>query len=186
MVDWKKLGEEHNADKNRFYVVLSGDKAFKRDEYIVAVIGGNVVSTPAQDLFALVADKLLCKAKENYAEVRVIVGDNHSTDDIATTYAMHNDFDVYAYEADWEGKGSKAGFERNEQMFVHVGRREHKAAILFWDGEDYVTRNLIYQAYNYCVPVRVYNYKLKRLLTSQEVNDIQLDERQKQMKYGKY
>jgi hypothetical protein len=186
MVDWKALGEERQEDKKRFYVVMSGDKAFKRTEFIHAVIGGYVTPTPAQEIFNLVADKLLVKAKANYKEIRVVIGDNNGADDIAMTYAIQQDFDIYKYEADWDNSGNKAAFERNEKMFVHVGRREHKAAIIFWDGEDYMTKNLIYQAYNYCVPIRVYNYRKARLLTQEEVTEVQLGERQNQMKFGKY
>lgn len=186
MVDWKSLGKERQEDKERFYVVMSGDRGFKRTEFFRVIIDGYVTPTPAQEIFNLVSDKLLAKAKEKYKEIRVVVGDNYGADDIAMSYAMKQDFNVYKYEADWDSVGNKAGFERNEKMFTHVGRREHKAAILFWDGEDYMTRNLIYQAYNYCVPTRVYNYKKAKLLTQDEIKDIQLDERQNQMKFGKY
>lgn len=183
MVDWKKLNTELQADKERFYIILSGDKGFKSDNFVTAIVNDVVTPIRAAELFQLVSDKFLTTAKKDYKEIKVVTGDNSGTDNIAIDYAMHNDYDVLKYEADWEGKGNKAGFQRNEDMFTRVGGRAHKGAIIFWDGEDYMTRNLIYQAYNYCVPLRVYCYTAKRCLTAKEILQIQEDERAKQAKF---
>jgi hypothetical protein len=185
MVDWKNLNEEMQLDKRRFYVVISGDKGFRRDDYIIAVIDDMVKTIPTQELLTISMDKLLTNAKENYDEIIVIVGDNNGADSLAEDYAISHNYNVFKYEADWESSGNKAGFERNEKMFLHVGRRSHKAAVLFWDGQDYMTRNLIYQAYNYCTPLRVWNYSEKRFLTQDEIKEIQYEERQRQAKYMK-
>lgn len=186
MVDWKKLRENIEADKHRFYILISGDKSLRYDSYVVAVLDGTVSPLDGRSLIKMVSDKVLSKAKKTYNEIKVITGDNSGTDSMAQEYALSNNHDVMLYEADWDSNGSKAGFMRNEDMFLCVGSKEHKGALLFWNGEDYMTRNLIYQAYRYGVPLRVYNYVLKRVLTEDEVKDIQYEENNKQMKYQKY
>lgn len=186
MVDWKALNEKRQKDKECMYIIISGDKGFRRGEFFVTTFGDSISSMNTQDILKIVCDMVLCKAKDNYKELFIVSGDNTGVDDIAIEYAMANNCDVFKYEADWEGQGNKAGFERNERMFIKVGLCEHKGAILFWNGEDYMTRNLIYQAYNYCVPLRVYNYVSKRFLTQQEIIGIQLEEREKQIKFNRH
>jgi hypothetical protein len=185
-VDWKRLKQKRQEDSEVFYVVLSGDKDFKANDFMFTIVNDMVAPVPMQDIFSAFADKALSTAVTKYKQIKVITGDNHGADDIALTYAMAHDYDVFKYEADWDNEGSKAGFVRNEQMFFFVSIKQHKAALLFWDGVNYVTRNLIYQAYNFCIPIKVYNYKTKKWLTQEEIQRIQLEEQSKQQKYNKH
>lgn len=182
-MDWKKLREERIADKNRFYLVLSGDKEFKSDDYFSMSVQGQIVMMSGYDVFKAFVVKLLTNRIMAGNEIRFVSGDNYGTD--AMTEALANELDstVFRYAADWDTNGSKAGFVRNEEMFFRVGSKENKGAILFWNGDNVYTKNLIFQSYIFGTPCRVYNYVAKRWLTQDEIEGIQLEERQKQISY---
>ena len=182
-MDWERLSEELRADKNRFYLVLSGDKGFKSDDYFSMSVKGQIVMLSGYDVFKAFVLKLLANRISAGNEIRFVSGDNNGTDAMTESLASEMQLDVYKYVADWDKNGSKAGFVRNEEMFFKVGSKPNKGAILFWNGTDVYTRNLIFQAYIFGTPCRVYNYVTKRWLSTDEIEDIQFEERQKQINY---
>lgn len=180
-MDWTKLSEERIADKNRFYLVLSGDKEWKPDDYSYMSVNGHVEAILNYTVFKIFVLTLLKKRLEEGNEIRFVSGDNRGTDAMTEALACELGFDVYRYIADWDSNGKKAGFVRNEEMFFKVGSKENKGCILFWNGENHYTRNQIYQAYLFGTPCRVYNYVTKKWLSKEEIEGIQFSERQKQI-----
>lgn len=157
---------------DRYYVIVSGDKEFKEDEFFITAFDDTVYPAPAQTILDAVLHKLLCNVVEQYDDICLIVGDNCGADRLALDWALQHDYDVRFYEADWDNDGKAAGFKRNENMFCFAARKDHRATIIFWDGDNYMTRNLIYMGVEYKIPMRVYNYKQKRMLTKLEIEGI--------------
>lgn len=182
-MNWKKLNEERVADKNRFYLVLSGDKEWEPDGYSYLSVNGQVEAVLNYTVFKIFVLTLLKGRIEKGNEIRFVSGDNRGTDAMTEALACEMGIDVYRYIADWDTNGKKAGFVRNEEMFFSIGTKQNKGCILFWNGENNYTRNQIYQAYLFGAPCRVYNYVLKRWLTKEEIEGIQFQERQKQISY---
>lgn len=182
-MDWKGINEESYRDRNRFYLVVAGDKSFKPNNFTSVCVNGQVEVLEVKDFVCAWIDYFLTKSLQRGWGIKVVTGDNNGVDKIAITYAEEHDYDAYTFQANWDDIGKRAGYERNEDMFFFVGRRPHKGAILFWDGEDPYTLNLIYQAKLFSTPCRVYNYNLKRWLSKDEVTVIQSSEHKKREKY---
>lgn len=183
-VDWTRLRNDMIADQNRFYLVLSGDKDFMADEHIFVSVNGQVVAVRIGDLVDDFVTRLISKRVENGDEILIITGDNKGVDRMAEAYGTKHNYDVYIYEAHWDEYGNKAGYMRNEEMFYKVCTRKNKACILFWDGENKSTHNLIYLAETMGVRCKVYNYRRKSWLTQEEIKAVSIEEKRNQMRYA--
>lgn len=183
-IDFNKLREEREADKKRFYLLLSGDKDFTDDDYIFVSLNGHVVGVNHESLVHDFVTRLISKRVEQGDEIRIVTGDNKGVDKMAESYGNKNDYDVYIYEAHWEEYGNKAGFMRNEEMIFKTQLRENKACVLFWDGENKSTLNLLYLALKVGIKCKVYNYRRKNWLSQEEMEAIEIEERRNQMRYG--
>lgn len=182
-IDFYKVMNEKKLDKNTFYLILSGDREFQKDCFTYMKVDDTVKAVAYQDILNDAVSKLIKKRLDNGFTIKIITGDNGGADKLAEEYGTVNNMDVIIFPADWDELGNRAGFERNEDMFFYVGRRENKGAIVFWNGENYYTRNIIYQAYMFGTTIRVYHYKERRWLSSEEIKTIQYDERNKQLLY---
>ncbi len=186
MINWKLLGEQSKLDEVQYYIIISGDKGFTADNFYMSAFGDSIESLPAQDIFNMYVQKMLNTVMTRYEKMFVVTGDNRGADTLATDWSLAHDIDVRRYEANWDDNGKRAGFLRNENMFSYVGLHKHKGCILFWDGTDNLTRNLIWLGDMYRVPIRVYNYRACRSLTKAEIEEIQAEERRVQMTYGRF
>ena len=180
MIDFKKLQEKIDNEKDIFYILVSGDKDFQEDTYHTVIRNKMVASLSAKEIVEEVLNKVVSKVNETCEVVNLVTGDNYGTDSLVVSYATEKDLDVLIYQAHWEELGSKAGYDRNEEMFQKVSLKNHKRSIIFWDGLKPYTLNLIYQAFVFGVKCNVYDYKAKRWLTSSELNEIQLSESYRQ------
>lgn len=181
MVDFKKVMEEKRLNEGKFFIVVSGDKTFTEDFLTFMPCNGTICPVTGKELLSAVLNQALSSVIEKGYKIIFVTGDNKGADKLATDYAISKDIDVMRHEADWEGLGNRAGFKRNENMFFTMCNKPHKAVIVFWDGDNHYTRNLIYNAYLFSTPLKVYNYKDKRWLSQDEIVEIQIDEDTKQI-----
>lgn len=179
-IDFGKARYEFQKDKSRFYLILSGDKEFIGSDLAYVADGDKVKTITYKELVYTYVDKLIHKRVNDGNEIIIVAGDNNGIDDIARSYSIDKDYDMIKFVTEWEALGSRAGYLRNEDMFMRVGYKRNKGAILFWNGTNPYTLNLIYQAYVFGTPLRVYMYKDKRWLSQEEIEDIQYTEREKQ------
>lgn len=184
-IDWNKLGEERIKDKTRFYLIISGDKSFKPDDFITMVVNDTVSTVEAQDMVDAFADRLLRTRVSEGFEILVKCGDNAGADTMAANYARSKDYNLQQFHANWDENGSRAGYIRNERLFSSIGLKEHKGGIIFWNGEDPYTKNMIYLGWEFGISLRVYNYVEKRWLKKEEIDTVQNDERVVQLQYGR-
>lgn len=184
-IDWNKLGEERQRDKNRFYIIIDGDKEFNSETLIPLVVNDMVQMIDGETVLFEFTDRLLRKRVKDGFEIMVFTGDNNGVDQLAVKYANTRGYSISEYHANWDFNGNKAGYMRNSNMFSHVGMKPNNGAILFWDGENKYTRNLIYLGWECGVSLRVYNYKKKAWVSEKEVESIQMDERRVQLGYGR-
>lgn len=182
-IDFKRLAEEQQKDKTRFYLVLAGDKEFQGDSYSMMSVNGMVTAVQNYDIIKTFALKLLSKKIDEQDEIILVSGDNDGVDAVAMKLAIELDCNMYRYEADWEADGNRAGYIRNEKMFLKVSLKPNRGCILFWNGENSYTKNLIYQCYEFSVPCKVYNYVTKSWMTQQSIQDIQVAEIQRQQNF---
>lgn len=178
-VDWEKLQRESDDEKNRVFFVVSGDKEFKENMHLFLPVGDVIGAVSAKEVLVKACDTLLKKQIEMGRKITVVTSDNVGTDKLALEYSVSKDYDCLIVNTDWDGMGRRAGYYKNEEIMYQAGRRPHKCGLLMWNGEDVLTRNMIYQAYCMGVPLRVYNYHDKRWLKVQEIEDIQSEERRK-------
>lgn len=184
-VDFQRVMEERYKDKEIFYLILSGDKEFEQGGFTFMVVDEAVRPVFYEDLLSSVVDSMLDKVIKSGKKIVMVVGDNNGADHIAENYGNHKDYDVFKFIAHWDTVGKRAGYDRNEEMFFFIGRRPNKGAVLFWNGENLYTRNLIYQAYMFSTTVKVYNYVQKRWLSKDEIEAIQEEERKAQLQFNK-
>lgn len=184
-IDWSKLGEERIKDKTRFYLIISGDKGFKPDDFITMASEESVQTVEAQEMVNAFTDRLLRTRLSDGFDILVKCGDNAGTDAMAASYAESKGYSLQRFTANWEGNGNRAGYMRNESLFSSIGLKEHKGGILFWNGEDPYTKNMIYLGWEFGISLRVYNYVEKRWLKKDEIEKIQNDERMVQLHYGR-
>lgn len=184
-IDWKKLGEQRQLDKTIFYLIISGDKEFKSDVLIPMTVDEKIQMIDGETVLFHFADRLLRKRVAEGFKIIVYCGDNNGADQMAVKYANIRDYGLSEYKANWELKGNKAGYERNSNMFTHIGLKPNNGGLIFWNGSNIYTRNLIYLGWECGVPLRVYNYKDKKWLSQEEIEEIQMEERRIQLSYGR-
>ena len=185
MIDFKALQESVEKDKTTTYCIVSGDKSFIEQKFLFLPVGDVVTAVSAKDVLFRACDILLKNQVGMGRSIVIMTSDNNGVDSMAVSYSTERNYDCIIVPTDWDGLGKRAGYLKNEEIMYQAGRRRHKAAILFWDGEDVMTRNLMYQAFCMGVPCRVYNYVDKKWLTQPEISDIQKDERYKALNWRK-
>ena len=182
-IDFNKALEEVHADKNRFYLLLSGDKDFKPYESYAVCVNNTISAMTGEEYAFMMVDKILTNRFKDNATIRIVTGDNAGIDKIAKDYAERRSMDSFEFWTDWDSHGNKAGFIRNQEMFYHIARRPNKACILFWNGDNIYTKNLIYLAYHYQIAIRVFNYVTKKWLSQNEIESIGTTEEKNQIRY---
>ena len=78
-------------------------------------------------------------------------GADRLSEQVLTGY-FHGGFEVKKFPADWNTHGKKAGIIRNAQM-LKEGQPE--LVVAFWDGKSIGTGNMIKQAEEAGIPVKV-------------------------------
>lgn len=182
-IDWAKLQQSQWEHKNTLHLVISGDREYTQYGSTSMLSNGLMQEYPNDILAEYFIDKLIAKRLEQGKQIYICMGDNKGIDTIALEYAKKRGYSYKQFVADWERNGNRAGYKRNEDMFLHICHRDITGCILFWNGENVFTKNLIYQAYNYSVPARVFLYEDHRWLSQEEVAEIQTDEYHRQQEW---
>lgn len=173
MIDWSKIKEVKEKEGNVFHVIISGDRSFNEDEFYTYALGESITVMSGKELLDKVVSNMINTVNDKYESTVVFANDANGASRIAIDWALSHDIDVYKYETDWETDGKSAGFKCNETMFTHVSLKKNKAAILFWDGFDKITKSLIGMAGSWGVPLYVYNYKTCMIVPHKEIEEIQ-------------
>lgn len=183
MVDFGALQEKLRQREQEFYLIISGDKDFKPTNYYTVVMNGKVTPLSGEEMLKITLDKITSDITNKGYKAIYLTGDNSGVDSMAEDYINSRGEDIIIFRAKWDALGAKAGYDRNEEMFFYIGTRKHKKAILFWDGINPYTLNLIYQAYLFGTNVAVFDYIKKKWLSKDEIASIQLDEHKRQTSY---
>ena len=185
MIDFTELQEKIRKQEDEFYLIISGDKEFKASNYYTVVMNGKVTPVSGEEMLKIVLDKITGDIKDKGYKAVYITGDNSGVDSMAEDYINNKGDDIIVFQAKWEDLGNKAGYDRNEEMFFYIGTRKHRKAVLFWNGENPYTLNLIYQAYLFGTNVIVFDYVRRVWLSKEDIKSIQLAEHKKQQSYKK-
>lgn len=98
------------------------------------------------------ADKVLAR-KRAEGEIVIVSGHCRGADLLGERYARERGYQVETYEADWNG-GRGAGPRRNRLMAERAD-----ALIAMWDGKSRGTLNMINEAREHGLAVRVKKYE---------------------------
>lgn len=92
-------------------------------------------------------------------EAEIISGAAKGADSLGERYAREHRIPVKRFPADWKRHGRYAGPLRNEQMADYASEEGYKGILVaFWDGGSRGTRNMISQAKQRNLLVRVVSY----------------------------
>ena len=140
-MDWTKLKEEKEKDKNRFYLIVAGSRGFLPFEKVPVIVDGESKYIFNQELADFFIDKILSKHVAVDKEIILYDGDARGADQVGKNYADRHGYSRKAFIANWEKLGKRAGYERNEAMYRSASMHPNKAAFLLWDGESRGTRH---------------------------------------------
>lgn len=101
------------------------------------------------DLLELKCDKILSNVKD----VEIVCGMAKGADQLGNIYASLKGFKVKKFPADWKNLGLKAGPIRNLEMANYAD-----ALIIFWDQKSSGSKDMIKQAKNKGLIIRVIKY----------------------------
>lgn len=115
--------------------------------------------------FRIIMDKSLQKHNELGHKIIIVTGNSKGTETLAQKYADINGYEKIIVSVDFKKYGKSAGYTRNEQMHKMIARNSKRGCVCFWDGETSWVQHNFETARRYGTPVRVYNYKERRLIT---------------------
>jgi hypothetical protein len=85
--------------------------------------------------------------------VSIVSGVARGADQLGLEFARHHDVKLYAFLADWDKYGKRAGFLRNEEM-----GQFSDGLLAFWDGKSRGTKHMIDYMHSLNKPVIVHQY----------------------------
>jgi len=116
----------------------------------IAIVGGRDFSD-----FALM-DNVICDyiaSIESVDKITIVSGGAKGADSLADKLAKKYGFGLMVFEADWEGQGKKAGYQRNKQIIEYAN-----VVFAFWDGVSKGTAHSIKLAQEAGLALYVTNY----------------------------
>lgn len=185
MVNWADLNKARLERDSTLYLVLSGDKEFKRTSSLMMEVNGVTKAVSGAEVFNALVHRLIDKRLSEGYKIEVHCGGNAGTDDIATTWAKKNEYKCQTYIPNWDKVGASALYKSSEDMFLWAGIKPHKGCLLLWDGENKITKFMMFCSWQYDIPCRVWNYIKKTWLSQDEILDIQMSVRDEQLRYGR-
>jgi hypothetical protein len=90
---------------------------------------------------------------QNQTDIEVVSGCQRGADTLGEDYAKERGYPIKPFPPYWNKYGKKAGAIRNGQMAKYAD-----ALIAFWDGESTGTGNMIKQAKENNLKIRVFKY----------------------------
>lgn len=90
--------------------------------------------------YQLLSDTLFNMSSGIYVDyaISIVSGMANGADALGYRFAKEHQVEVYAYRADWDKYGKRAGFVRNEQMGDFSD-----GLLAFWDGKSRGTKHMI-------------------------------------------
>jgi len=98
-------------------------------------------------------DKLLEGIR--HENIVIVSGDCRGADLLGVRYAKERGIRTVHFPADWEAFGRSAGPRRNKQMAAYAAENNHGALAAFWDGRSKGTKNMIENAKEYHLQIRI-------------------------------
>jgi hypothetical protein len=126
---------DNNLDKvSKLRIIIAGGRDFNDYELLKGTM-----------------DRLLRKRSAD--EVEIVCGEAPGADSLGKRYAIENGMSVASFPADWDGHGRAAGPIRNGQMADYATH-----CVCFWDGRSKGTKNMINQAKQRNLHLKVVQY----------------------------
>lgn len=100
-------------------------------------------------------DAILSDKRRN-SHIIIVSGTARGADKLGERYAQERGFEIRRFPANWSRDGNAAGPIRNALMADNAD-----ALIAFWDGQSRGTKNMIDNAREKGLAVRIINYKLQ-------------------------
>jgi len=98
--------------------------------------------------------KLRCdRLLRNLDNIEIVSGTAKGADKLGEIYASEKGYEIKRFPADWDNYGKAAGFLRNRDMAKYADY-----LIAFWDGESRGTKNMIDEATDRGLKVRIIKY----------------------------
>lgn len=135
------------------------------------LLGGDEVLCD-DDIVETIVDTMLKQYVEEGFTIHIVEGEARGADIAGFRYAKKRGYDCVQFPADWNKYGKRAGFIRNAEMYGFLKDKEHRSALLFWDGKSRGTRDNFIRARNTGVKVSCFQYELRRFLTEDEIERI--------------
>lgn len=95
----------------------------------------------------------------NFKDIIVISGTANGADKLGERYAKEKGHKLIRCPADWDNKGRRAGYERNEEMAEIIELNNgNGVCVCFWDGESRGTKHMINIAKSKDIETYICNY----------------------------
>lgn len=185
MINLADLNKARPERDSTLYLVLSGDKGFKPSSSLMMEVGGVSQLVSGMDIYNALVHRLVDKRLADGYSLEIYCGTNTGTDLLAQEWAKRNNYRHHVYSPNWDKIGASAMYQCCEDIYLHVGIKKHKGCLLLWDGDDKMTRYMMYCSWQQDVPCRVWNYIKKTWLSQEEILDIQMEVRREQLSYGR-
>lgn len=130
-----------NAKFGKYKIVVCGSRTWGMDE------NGNIIPEH-YEFFKTKMDFYLGNLNKNMVEI--VSGCAKGPDTLAIKYAIDNGYKVWRFPAEWHKFGKSAGIVRNTLM---ADFSTH--CIAFWDMKSYGTKDMIKQAKEYGLLVKI-------------------------------
>ncbi len=172
MIDFEALKKDKNNDHNILYLLVAGSRSFKMDgSMILEKKSGGDLIVNNNDFIEHVIETAIKRKMPEDGTVIVVHDGSSGTSKVASTYAKKHGYSEKVFEPNWDLYGKSAAHKRNDYMTMHVGIREHKAAVVFWDGIDTDLSSLIIGLEDFAIPKLVYDFEKHRYFRSDEIKD---------------
>ena len=97
-------------------------------------------------------------------EILIVSGGATGADHMAEKYAEERNIPIKIFKADWQRYGKSAGYWRNIEMHEFIKNYPNRGCLCFWDGQSPGTKQNFDIAAKYHTPLRIYNYKTKKII----------------------
>lgn len=88
----------------------------------------------------------------------IISGTARGADTLGEQYAEEQNLSIRRFPADWDTYGKNAGSIRNAQMATYASEGAKGILIAFWDGKSKGTKNMINEASNKGLIIKIVEY----------------------------
>ncbi len=167
--------------RNNFVMVISGDSEMCKLPYIKVVTEDSVYMDNPETFIKETIEEYFNKHDRNV--YRFYTTDGYKTDKVISDILDSMNQDVYIITTHWDLHGKSAAYQCTEDLFTQAVFYDRREAVLFWDGENKLTRNMIWIASQTRTDCNVFDYKKGVWYTKSEIENIQKEVDKEQMPY---